>query len=291
MTDGPTSRQGRARTDRGPARALRIAGRVRRRQRRPRCGRIAIQRASSRGSPRRRGVGSQPTHSRGEHAVGVQGRRDGAGGGRERPRPASATPTGASQCIPITSIQPSAQHGQQQLTFPAIAAEHGIRLDDEERVAPCGEPPTDENPEPAVAVTEPWAWRPALQHDHLLTQAQILDDQVRSGFAPRRDRSPRPPDHAEPSRYHSRPAGSLSQGLARRKGWWMRLCALHRFGVVEAINGDLRAMLARLGGPGSRVPAAARSSTSRHPSPSGRMNTGSSTHSLFVFDGFVVRYL
>jgi hypothetical protein len=39
---------------------------------------------------------------------------------------------------------------------PAMPAEHGVRLDDEERVAPCGEPPTDENPEPAVAVTEPW---------------------------------------------------------------------------------------------------------------------------------------
>jgi hypothetical protein len=79
-----------------------------------------------------------------------------------------------------------------------MPAEHSVRLDDEERVAPCGKPPTDENPEPAVAVTEPWAWRPALQHDQLLTQAQILDDQVRSGFRPRRDRSPCPPDHADP---------------------------------------------------------------------------------------------
>jgi hypothetical protein len=79
-----------------------------------------------------------------------------------------------------------------------MPAEHGVRLDDEEQVAPCGEPPTDENPEPAVAVTEPWAWHPTLQHDQLLTQAQILDDRVRSGFRPRRDRSPRPPDHADP---------------------------------------------------------------------------------------------
>jgi hypothetical protein len=81
---------------------------------------------------------------------------------------------------------------------PAMPAEHGVRLDDEERVVPSGKPSTDENPEPAVAVTEPWVWRPALQHDQLLTQAQILDDQVRSGFRPRRDRSPRPPDHTEP---------------------------------------------------------------------------------------------
>ena len=81
---------------------------------------------------------------------------------------------------------------------PAMPTEHGIRLDDEERVAPCGKPSTDENPEPAVTVTEPWAWHPALQHDQLLTQAQILDDQVRSGFRPCRDRSPRPPDHADP---------------------------------------------------------------------------------------------
>jgi hypothetical protein len=82
---------------------------------------------------------------------------------------------------------------------PAMPAEHGVRLDDEERVAPFGKPPTDENPEPAVTVTEPWAWRPALQHDQLLTQAKILDDQVRSGFRPRCDRSPCPPDHVEPS--------------------------------------------------------------------------------------------
>jgi hypothetical protein len=61
-----------------------------------------------------------------------------------------------------------------------MPAEHGVRLDDEERVAPCGEPPTDENPEPAVAVTEPWTWHPALQHDQLLTQAQILDDYNKS---------------------------------------------------------------------------------------------------------------
>jgi hypothetical protein len=57
-----------------------------------------------------------------------------------------------------------------------MPAEHGGRLDDEERVAPFGKPSTDENPEPAVAVTEPWTWHPALQHDQLLTQAQILDD-------------------------------------------------------------------------------------------------------------------
>ena len=83
-------------------------------------------------------------------------------------------------------------------SIPGDASGARCRLDDEERVAPCGKPSTDENPEPAVAVTEPWAWHPALQHDQLLTQAQILDDQVRSGFCPRRDRSPRPPDHADP---------------------------------------------------------------------------------------------
>jgi hypothetical protein len=59
---------------------------------------------------------------------------------------------------------------------PAMPAEHGIRLDDEERVAPCRKPSTDENPESAVAVTKPWAWHPALQHVQLLTQAQILGD-------------------------------------------------------------------------------------------------------------------
>jgi hypothetical protein len=57
-----------------------------------------------------------------------------------------------------------------------MPAEHGVRLDDEEQVAPCGKPLTDENSKPAVAVTKPWVWRPALQHDQLLTQAQILGD-------------------------------------------------------------------------------------------------------------------
>jgi hypothetical protein len=57
-----------------------------------------------------------------------------------------------------------------------MPAEHGVRLNDEQELSPSRKPPTDENPEPAVAVTEPWVWRPALQHDQLLTQAQILDD-------------------------------------------------------------------------------------------------------------------
>jgi hypothetical protein len=75
------------------------------------------------------------------------------------------------------------------------------------------------------AVTEPWAWHPALQYDQLLTQAQILDDQVRSGFRPRCDRSPRPPDHADPPS-HPRPAGSLSHGLAEGKDGGSSSCAL-----------------------------------------------------------------
>jgi hypothetical protein len=93
-------------------------------------------------------------------------------------------------------------------------------LDDEERVAPCGKPSTDENPESAVAVTEPWAWRPALQHDQLMTQAKILDDQVRSGFRPRRDRSSCPPDHAD-SPSPSSTCWESFTGPARRKGRWI----------------------------------------------------------------------
>jgi hypothetical protein len=77
-----------------------------------------------------------------------------------------------------------------------MPAEHGVRLDDEERVAPFGKPSTDENPEPAVAVAQPRARRPALQHKQLLAQAEILRDQDRSGCEPRRNRLPRPPDHA-----------------------------------------------------------------------------------------------
>jgi hypothetical protein len=62
-----------------------------------------------------------------------------------------------------------------------MPTEHGRGLNDEEKLAPSGNPPTGENPEPAVAVTQPGAWRPAVQYDQLLTQAQILGDQVRSG--------------------------------------------------------------------------------------------------------------
>src|SRR5262249_56729166 len=80
---------------------------------------------------------------------------------------------------------------------PAMPTEHGRGLNDEEGLSPSGHPPTSENPEPAVAVTQPGTWRPALQHDQLLTQAKILGDQVGSGCEPCRDRPPRPPDHTE----------------------------------------------------------------------------------------------
>src|SRR5262249_35093477 len=80
----------------------------------------------------------------------------------------------------------------------AMPAEHSRGLNDEEELAPSGHPPTGENPEPAVAGPQPGAWHPALQHDQLLTQTQILGDQVRSECEPGRDRPPRPPDHAEP---------------------------------------------------------------------------------------------
>jgi hypothetical protein len=81
---------------------------------------------------------------------------------------------------------------------PAMPAEHGRGLHDEQGPSPSGHPPTGENPEPPIAGTQPGAGRPALQHDQLLTQAQILGDQVRSGCEPCRDRPPCPPDHADP---------------------------------------------------------------------------------------------
>jgi hypothetical protein len=62
-----------------------------------------------------------------------------------------------------------------------MPTEHGRGLNGQEKLAPSGNPPTGENPEPAVAVTQPGASRPAVQYDQLLTQAQILGDQVRSG--------------------------------------------------------------------------------------------------------------
>ena len=57
---------------------------------------------------------------------------------------------------------------------------------------------------------------PALQHDQLLTQAQIHGD-LSPLWGLRRDRSSRPPDHAEPPSLHPRPAGSLSQGRPEGK--------------------------------------------------------------------------
>ena len=47
-----------------------------------------------------------------------------------------------------------------------MPTEHGRGLNDEEGLSPSGHPPTGENPKPAVAVTQPGTWRPALQHDH-----------------------------------------------------------------------------------------------------------------------------
>src|SRR5262249_61069129 len=81
---------------------------------------------------------------------------------------------------------------------PAMPTKHGRGLNHEEELAPSGHPPTGENPEPAVAVSQPGTGRSALEHDQLLTQAQILGNQVRSGREPCRDRSPRPPDHGGP---------------------------------------------------------------------------------------------
>ena len=98
---------------------------------------------------------------------------------------------------------------------PAMPAEHGGGLDHEEALAPSGHPPTGENPEPAVPIAQPRRWPPPLQHNQLLTQAQILGDQVRSGREPCRDRPPRPPDHAEPPSVLD-PDGSLAR--ARTEG-------------------------------------------------------------------------
>jgi hypothetical protein len=50
-----------------------------------------------------------------------------------------------------------------------MPAEHGRGLHDEKELAPSGNPPAGENPEPPIAGTQPGAWCPALQHDQLLT--------------------------------------------------------------------------------------------------------------------------
>jgi hypothetical protein len=51
---------------------------------------------------------------------------------------------------------------------PAVPAEHGRGLNDEEELAPLGHPPTGENPEPAVPIAQPRPRRSPLQHDQLL---------------------------------------------------------------------------------------------------------------------------
>jgi hypothetical protein len=48
-----------------------------------------------------------------------------------------------------------------------MPAEHGCGLHDEEGLSPSGNPPTGENPEPAITGPQPGAGRPALQHDQL----------------------------------------------------------------------------------------------------------------------------
>jgi hypothetical protein len=81
---------------------------------------------------------------------------------------------------------------------PAMPAEHGVRLDDEERVRHVGNHRQTRTQNRRSPSRSRGRGAPTLQYDQLLTQAQILDDQVRSGFRPRRDRSPRPPDHPDP---------------------------------------------------------------------------------------------
>ena len=99
------------------------------------------------------------------------------------------------------------------------------------RAGPCADgvgginPGLDARLFDAVSVTEPWAWRPALPHDQLLTQAQILDDQVRSGFPYAAAALPAHLITPTPS-LRPRPAGSLSQGRPEGKDGGSSSCAL-----------------------------------------------------------------
>jgi hypothetical protein len=93
-------------------------------------------------------------------------------------------------------------------------------LDDEERITPFGEPSTDANPEPAVAVTEPWAWRPALQHDQLQRRHRFSATKSALGFAHVATTLP-----AHLIRLTPLPPSSTCwesfTGPARRKGRWI----------------------------------------------------------------------
>jgi hypothetical protein len=56
-----------------------------------------------------------------------------------------------------------------------------FRLNQPQRSAPSGPAPAEQDPERAVAIPESWPGAGALQHQDLLAQGQVLQEQVAAG--------------------------------------------------------------------------------------------------------------
>src|SRR2546425_9215952 len=64
---------------------------------------------------------------------------------------------------------------------PAVAANHGLRLNDMERFAPRYPPLREPQPEDAVEETDPRSLGTAAEQGELLSQRQVLKNEVGAG--------------------------------------------------------------------------------------------------------------
>jgi hypothetical protein len=95
--------------------------------------------------------------------------------------------------------------------------QHRFRLHNKKRIAPTGEPSTGANPELPVRIAQGRLRAPALQHQQLLAQAQVLGNQQR--FRPESGRN-------SPDEKANHPAPPTSPRLYER-GQGSRLSTLN----------------------------------------------------------------
>ncbi len=76
-----------------------------------------------------------------------------------------------------------------------MPANDGIRLDDDQTIAPVGKAVADQDPEAPICIAEPRSGLTALQNDELLPKAEILGSQSRFGLEDGGERVGKVPNH------------------------------------------------------------------------------------------------